>query len=61
MYISFDIPKAHSVTRDDTYKDPQKPFIDFPDPSYADLGQAKCQGLAICILKSRRSHFKAQN
>ena len=40
MHISFDIPKAHSVTRDDTYKDPQKPFIDFPDPSYADLGQA---------------------
>ena len=34
MYLSWDIPKQHSATHDQTYKDPENPFFNFLDPSH---------------------------
>ena len=44
MHQSVDIPKVHSGTREDTYKDSQKPSIGFLDPSLTLLGPGNCQG-----------------
>ena len=44
MYKNVDVLKVHSGTREDTYKDPQKPSIGFLDPSYWLLGPGTARG-----------------
>ena len=44
MHLSGHIPKVHSGTCEDTYKDPEKPSIGFLDPSLTLLGPGNCQG-----------------
>ena len=44
MYKSLNIPKQHSGTRDGTYKDPKKSFVDFPDPSYPVQNRPNARG-----------------
>ena len=61
MYWLFDIPNWHSGTRDGTYLDPQKSFVDFPDSPCRVLGQAKCHKRARCLWKSLGSLFLAGN
>ena len=57
MHISFDVPKQHSATCDNTYKDPQNSFIDFFYLTWWVLGLVQCQGWARCILKSLEVTF----